>query len=139
MANKWAGMTDVKLANEVRTLKYDGNAFAEIEDRTGMDLMAIATGDLSFKQLRTVLWAGLLWSDPTYLDTGQAEKNERQVMAGIKDEDLIDALAAVRIGIELALLGNGKNAESGSNNSPKKRRRNHRRKPNPGTGSKSAS
>lgn len=60
---------DVKLTlndGVERTLKYDLNAMAELEDRYGsVDAAFEALDSNSIKAVRCVLWAGLLHEDPT--------------------------------------------------------------------------
>ena len=56
----------VKL-NDDYTLRYSTNAMVEFEDETGEEFLAIATkmqrGNVSFKMLRALVWAGLLHDD----------------------------------------------------------------------------
>lgn len=50
--------------NDELYLRYGTNAMVEFEDVTGEDFLVVATkmerGNVSFKMLRTLVWAGLL-------------------------------------------------------------------------------
>ena len=56
----------VKLTEELY-LKYTTNALVEFEDETGQEFLTVATkmerGNVSFKMLRALVWAGLIDSD----------------------------------------------------------------------------
>ena len=77
-----------------RTLRYDLNAMAELEDRYGsVDAAFEALDSNSIKAVRCVLWAGLLYAEP--------ELTEKQVgslidIASLKTlmKDVGDALQA---------------------------------------------
>lgn len=69
------GLQRVKLGGKSRMLRFDGNAIIEACDATGMDNIEdilIAAGNLNFKTLRALTWAGLLHEDPDLelLDVG---------------------------------------------------------------------
>lgn len=59
-----------------RRLKFDLNAFAELEDRFGsLTVMQERLKGGSIKDIRTLLWVGLLWEHTVYdEDTGDVVK-----------------------------------------------------------------
>ena len=55
----------IELGGEERNLKYDLNAFAELEDMYGSPQKAMdALEEGSFKSLRALVWVGLLHENP---------------------------------------------------------------------------
>lgn len=50
----------IDLGGQTRTLRYDGNALFEIEERLGRPIADLADIIVSAKTIRTLLWAGLL-------------------------------------------------------------------------------
>lgn len=62
MANKHRGQVDIEL-DKPRVVKYDLNAFAEIEDRFNVPVSKIGEIEMGLKQVRTLLWAGLIHED----------------------------------------------------------------------------
>ncbi|PGD08260.1 hypothetical protein COM34_14255 [Bacillus wiedmannii] len=67
MANKQRGMVDIKL-DKKRKLFYDLNALAEIEDALGVKIHEMHTLSLGMKNIRTILWAGLIHEDAELLE-----------------------------------------------------------------------
>jgi hypothetical protein len=63
MANKMRGLIPIEL-DKPRTLRYDWNALAEFEDRTGVPITEIGK-KVSIKTLRALLFCGLKHEDPT--------------------------------------------------------------------------
>jgi hypothetical protein len=63
MANKHRGYVEVKL-DKKRNLHYDMNALAEIEDALGVQLSELADVKMTIKNIRAILWAGLIHEDP---------------------------------------------------------------------------
>jgi hypothetical protein len=82
-----------------RTLKYDFNAFAEIEERFGT--IQKAFGELTdkkspkLKAVRAILWAGLIHEDP--------KLTEQQVGAMLSLGDLATIMPAVLEAIHAAM------------------------------------
>lgn len=62
MANKQKAIVDIKL-DKPRKLRYTLNALAEIEDKLGIPLSKIAEVEMSMKNVRVMLWAGLIHED----------------------------------------------------------------------------
>ncbi|MGD2278204.1 hypothetical protein [Bacillus wiedmannii] len=62
MANKQRGMVDIRL-DKKRKLHYNLNALAEIEDALGVKIHEMHTLSLGMKNIRTILWAGLIHED----------------------------------------------------------------------------
>lgn len=62
MANKQKGMVAITL-DKKRNLKFDLNAFAEIEDLLGVPMSRMSEIEMGMKTVRTLLWAGLLHED----------------------------------------------------------------------------
>lgn len=54
----------IDLGGQPRTIRYDGNALFEIEERLGRPIAELADIIVSAKTIRTLLWAGLLHEDP---------------------------------------------------------------------------
>lgn len=71
MANKHRGFVKVELDKE-RTLRYTMNALAEIEDALGVPLAELQTVKMTMKNIRVILWAGLIHEDEdlTQLEVG---------------------------------------------------------------------
>ncbi|MFA4885450.1 MAG: hypothetical protein WC601_06720 [Desulfotomaculaceae bacterium] len=63
MANKNRGYVEIEL-DKVRTLRYNLNALAELEDKIGVPLSALNNLSMGMKQIRAFLWAGLIHEDP---------------------------------------------------------------------------
>lgn len=62
MAKK-QGFVKVKL-DKLRKLKYGFNAFVEMEEALGKPVTDLGKDSVSFKDIRVMLWAGLLHDDP---------------------------------------------------------------------------
>lgn len=97
MANKKRGFVSVNL-DKPRKLKYSFNAFCELED-AGMDLMHLQDGKVKFKDIRLLLWAGLLHELP---DITPEEAGEL-----IDQGNLQEISEAVAEAIQLALGNKG--------------------------------
>ncbi|MED4840395.1 hypothetical protein P9695_08755 [Weizmannia sp. CD-2023] len=63
MANKQRGIVEVEL-DKVRHIRYTMNALAEIEDKLGYGLADLDGKQLKIKEVRVILWAGLIHEDP---------------------------------------------------------------------------
>lgn len=86
MANKQRGMVDIKL-DKKRKLQYNLNALAEIEDVLGVKIHEMHTLSLGMKNIRTILWAGLIHED--------AELTEEQVGAMVDVSNIAEVQAKV--------------------------------------------
>ncbi|PEM08507.1 hypothetical protein [Bacillus wiedmannii] len=62
MANKQKGVVEITL-DKKRKLKFDLNAFAEIEDTLGVPMSRMSEIEMGMKTVRTLLYAGLLHED----------------------------------------------------------------------------
>ncbi|HEF5065822.1 hypothetical protein [Bacillus paramobilis] len=94
MANTQRGQATLTLDKE-RTLLFDLNALADVEDKLGMSMTEIGE-KMSIKVMRTLLTAGLSHEDP--------ELTERQVGAMIT----MDNIKTVQDALSIA-MGSGKN------------------------------
>jgi hypothetical protein len=63
MANKQRGMVKVQL-DKMRNLRYTMNALAEIEDQLGVPLSEMGEIKMTIKNVRVILWSGLIHEDP---------------------------------------------------------------------------
>jgi hypothetical protein len=63
MANKERGLVEIELGGKVRTLNYDLNAMAELEDKLGIEVSEMENMKMSIKNVRAMLWAGLIHED----------------------------------------------------------------------------
>lgn len=63
MANKQRGEGKLMLGEVERTLRYDLNALAELEDALGVPLSELGNIEMKIKNVRSILWAGLLHED----------------------------------------------------------------------------
>jgi hypothetical protein len=63
MANKQRGNVEVELGGKVRNLRYTMNALAEIEDNLGVPLSEMDKVKMTIKNVRVILWAGLIHED----------------------------------------------------------------------------
>jgi hypothetical protein len=63
------GDKKITLDDKTITLRYDVNALCALEDELGMKFMQIAAKfekqDFGMKEVRALLWAGLLWENPS--------------------------------------------------------------------------
>jgi hypothetical protein len=73
MANKQRGFVEVELGGKVRNLRYTMNALAEIEDQLGVPLAEMENVKMTMKNIRVILWAGLIHEDKelTQEDVGE--------------------------------------------------------------------
>ncbi len=62
MANKQRGIVEIEL-DKKRNLRYTMNALAEIEDQLGVSITEVGDIDLTVKNVRVILWAGLIHED----------------------------------------------------------------------------
>jgi hypothetical protein len=62
MANKQTGYVEVEL-DKVRKIFFDLNALGELEERLGVPLDELQNVKLSIKNVRTLIWAGLIHED----------------------------------------------------------------------------
>ncbi len=92
MANKQRGLVDIKL-DKKRKLFYDLNALAEIEDALGVKIHEMHTLSLGMKNIRTILWAGLIHED--------AELLEEQVGSMVS----VSNIGEVQVKVQEAFLG----------------------------------
>lgn len=78
MANKQRGYVEVTL-DKKRRLKFDLNALSELEDALGKPVTQLNDGTVGMRELRAMVWAGLLHEDPdlTLRDTGELIDLER--------------------------------------------------------------
>jgi hypothetical protein len=65
MANKHRGIIEVELGGKVRHIRYTMNALAEIEDNLGVPLSEMESVKMTIKNVRVILWAGLIHEDKT--------------------------------------------------------------------------
>lgn len=63
MANKQRGFVDIEL-DKKRRLKFNMNALSELEDVLGKPVTQLSDQSIGMKELRALLWAGLLHEDP---------------------------------------------------------------------------
>lgn len=96
MANTQRGFVDIKL-DKKRKLQYDLNALAEIEDKLGINIYEMHKIKVGMKNIRTILWAGLLHED--------AELTEEQVGSFVN----ITNIGEVQAKVSEAFSGEGKN------------------------------
>lgn len=96
MANRQRGYVDIKL-DKKRKLQYDLNALAEIEDKLGVNIYEMHTIKVGMKNIRTILWAGLIHEDE--------ELTEEQVGSFVN----ITNIAEVQAKVSEAFSGEGKN------------------------------
>jgi len=89
-----------------RGLKFDLNAFAELEDKFGsMDAAFQAMQKGSLKAARTLLWAGLLHEDETLTERQVGRMVTLANMSGIMDNITSALTAAMPDGDEVANTG----------------------------------
>ncbi|CUB09214.1 hypothetical protein BN2127_JRS1_00998 [Bacillus cereus] len=96
MANKQRGIVEVNL-DKKRKLQYTLNALAEIEDALGVKIHEMHTLNLGMKNIRTILWAGLLHED--------AELTEEFVGSLVN----VSNIAEVQAKVQEAFIGEAKN------------------------------
>lgn len=117
MANRERGDKTIMLDRE-RTLRYDFNALIEIEEKVGISPDELMGRKLSMKEIRTLLWAGLVHED--------TELTEVEVGAMIDMENLGQVLddLMVAFGLSLEVVGGDdpKNAQRGPKRSRQSRK-----------------
>lgn len=112
MANKARSEVSLQAGDETYTLRYTTNALAELEDALGMPLPRVGerlqSGGVGIKEIRALLWAGLLHR---YGEVGMT----LQAAGDIMDKTGIEAAAeAVSEAFQLAFPqagGESKNAQ----------------------------
>jgi hypothetical protein len=62
MANRQRGYVDIQL-DKARRLCFDFNAICELEDVMGKPVTQLQENNVGFKEIRALLWAGLLHED----------------------------------------------------------------------------
>lgn len=90
---------DIELGGKTRQLRYDFNALVALEDElkiSVMDLGSLLSGAVKLKDLRAILWAGLIHADQslTPVDVGK-------MIGGVSEMAALGA--AVKQAIEAAL------------------------------------
>jgi hypothetical protein len=63
VANKKRGYVAIEL-DKARNLKFDFNAICELEDALGKPVTQLKEENVGFRELRAMLWAGLLHESP---------------------------------------------------------------------------
>lgn len=111
MANKQRGYVDIEL-DKKRRLKFNMNALSELEDAMGKPVTQL--NNVGMKELRALLWAGLIHENPnlTLQDAGNLIELENIEYIGEKVTEAM-TLAFPK--------GEGKNQVSGPNGIGKKR------------------
>lgn len=71
-ANKERGEAKVVLGGVEHTLRYDLNALVELEEKMGIPLSEMGETKISIKNVRSMLWAGLIHenADLTEVEVG---------------------------------------------------------------------
>lgn len=114
MANKYKGESTITVDGKTKKMIYDMNALAELEDHFECNveqLMDVLRNDMSIKNIRTFLWAGLIHDneDLTEKEVGKwigTEENplkdvlEKMTSAlkrgmGVSDDEIKNAQAAL--------------------------------------------
>lgn len=103
MANKERGYVAIEL-DKPRRLRYDLNALAEIEEGTGKPLTELNQGNMGVRDIRLILWAGLVHEDPNL--------TQRDVGAMVSGENLGQVMDKLKEALELA-IGSPKNVPKG--------------------------
>lgn len=85
MANPHRGTVAIEVGGKDRTLKFDLNALAEVEDRLklgGINDVIPLLERISIRAVRCLLWAGLAHEDPTLTekDVGSWNIDVREVV-----------------------------------------------------------
>lgn len=63
MANAQRGYVEVEL-DKTRTFRFTLNALEEVEERLGFDLAEMEGKKLKIKEIKVIMWAGLIHEDP---------------------------------------------------------------------------
>lgn len=94
MPNPLRGVVDVELDGTTHQLKYNLNAFAELEEVLELgsiqEIAALVTANLSMRTLRALLWAGLLHNNSKLTEQ---EVGEMDFQVGHVAERVSQALA----------------------------------------------
>lgn len=97
MANKHRGMVEVEL-DKKRTIRFTMNAMAELEDKLGLSLEDMGNVQMTIKNVRTILWAGLIHEDPDLTEEEVGNMVDMGNMEYVQEK------------VALAFGGGGKNA-----------------------------
>lgn len=81
-------MSFVKLDQEYK-LKYDFNAIADLEERTGVGVGILLTQEMGFASIRGLLWAGMKFSNKYLTIDGVGTKLHNYLANGGSLEDFI--------------------------------------------------
>lgn len=78
MANKQRGYALIEL-DRLRTIKFDMNALAEMEDALGRPVSQMTEMNVGMREMRAMVWAGLLHENPklTLADAGKLIELDR--------------------------------------------------------------
>lgn len=98
MANPHRGTVAIEIGGKDRTLKFDLNALAEVEDKLklgGINDVIPLLERVSIRTVRCLLWAGLIHEDP--------DLTEREVGSWTIDVREVVPLLAQGIGIAFAV------------------------------------
>ena len=63
-ANVKRGEEKVVLGGVERVLRYDMNALVELEEKMGMPLSELGNVSVTMRNVRSMLWAGLIHAEP---------------------------------------------------------------------------
>jgi hypothetical protein len=56
--------TSIEIGGKRRTLRYDLNALAEIEEKTGRPISQVSELNVDMRTVRAIVWAGFIHAEP---------------------------------------------------------------------------
>ncbi|PFW43801.1 hypothetical protein [Priestia megaterium] len=86
-ANKERGESKLTLGEKEFTLRYDLNALVELEDKLGVPLSEMGNIQITIKNVRSMLWAGVIHQEP--------EITEREVGSYVGMENMEEVQKAI--------------------------------------------
>ncbi|MDT0149978.1 hypothetical protein Q9R38_25905 [Priestia aryabhattai] len=86
-ANKERGESKLVLGEKEYTLRYDLNALVELEEKLGVPLSEMGKIQITIKNVRSMLWAGVIHQEP--------EITEREIGSYVDMENMEEVQTAI--------------------------------------------
>ena len=81
---------EIEINGQIKKLKFTYNAVADVEEKVGLGISALFTGEkVGFNTMRHLLWGGLKWQDRTITVPGAGAMIEKYIENGGRLDDLM--------------------------------------------------
>ena len=105
--------TDIEIGGKNKRLRYDFNAVADIEEKSGKGLGSLfSEQDIGLNSIRLLFWGGLKWEDPGLTLQRAGQLIQQFVKDGNALEDLMPYIEEAINKSGLFGSGESKNAEA---------------------------